>query len=405
MIGIALFGVSGYGRCLLDAIRLVESSGSCRLEAVCIVNRNEEEESWNQLCESGVRCFEDAISLWSEMKGRIGLTVLPTPPHTHCDYTLQAFSSGSHVLVEKPIATNLADARRMSQGAEISERQLFVGFQDMCVPSTLALKQSLIEGAYGKIRSISFLGLWPREHAYYRRNSWAGKSLLNGKQINDNPVSNAFSHFLNLALFFAGGARDSSARVLNIETELFRTNEIETFDTAALRLHTDRGIPVHFYCSHSTGESYSPTIRITTASETLEWRYEDGLYSLGKPDTRQPDLLLLKLPKREEARVTMLENCISRINGGLNPVCNAEAGILPLSITELLPGLAVKKMDPSLIKRLSVPGGILLTIPGLSERLHLCHDTGLLPSELPGTPSRLEPQHHAGSRVPIAPGV
>lgn len=402
MISIALFGVSGYGRCLLDAIRLIERSGTCRLEAVCIVNRNEEEVVWNELSAGGVRCFEDAGSMWSEMKGRINLTILPTPPHTHCDYTLQAFSCGSHVLVEKPISTNMADARRMAMASELSGYQLFVGFQDMCVPSTTSLKQSLVGGRHRKINSISFLGLWPREQGYYSRNSWAGKCCLDGKPINDNPVSNAFSHFLNLALFFAGSDQTTSARILRIEAELFRANEIETFDTAALRLHTDRGIPIHFYCSHSTEESYSPTIRIKTETEVLEWRYEDGLYSLGTAGDESHSHLIFNLPKREESRITMIENCISAILGSDASVCPAETGMIPLAITEQLSKLPVQRVHQSLITGQETKGGFLLAVRGLSRKLHLCHEMGMLPAELPPPILTEESAQNSESLMPNA---
>ena len=195
MIQIALVGVSGYGGCLLTAIRAVEEQGRCRLAAVCIVNRTQESSIWEELSSKGVKCYESTSAMWSEMSGKIDLTVLPTPPQTHRHYTLEALAAGSHVLCEKPTSTNVADAEEMAAAAEkaSNSRRLFIGFQDIYLKGTRDLKREFLRGDHGTIRSISFLGLWPRqEQGYYGRNSWAGKLTLQGELINDNPVSNAF---------------------------------------------------------------------------------------------------------------------------------------------------------------------------------------------------------------------
>ena len=215
MIRVALVGVSGYGGCLLTALQEVKKQGRCKLSAVCIVNRDQETVAWDRLTAEGIRCFESTEDLWKSMQGQIDLTLLPTPPQTHRAMTEEALAAGSHVLCEKPTSTNIADAVAMAEAAMASSRKLFIGFQDMYLDGTHALKRELCSGVYGKLQSISFLGLWPRGVlSYYGRNSWAGKLMLGGKDgvlINDNPVSNAFAHFLKLGLFFAGSDAATSA--------------------------------------------------------------------------------------------------------------------------------------------------------------------------------------------------
>jgi UDP-N-acetylglucosamine 3-dehydrogenase len=48
------------------------------------------------------------------------------PHHLHAAFSCQALSAGKHVLVEKPIATSLSDARAMTQAAEKNGRKLMV---------------------------------------------------------------------------------------------------------------------------------------------------------------------------------------------------------------------------------------------------------------------------------------
>jgi predicted dehydrogenase len=51
-----------------------------------------------------------------------------TPPESHAQATVQCLESGLHVLVEKPMALDLAEARRMEAAARRAQRRLHVGF-------------------------------------------------------------------------------------------------------------------------------------------------------------------------------------------------------------------------------------------------------------------------------------
>ena len=84
------------------------------------------------------------------------------------------------------------------------------------------LKQRLLAGAIGPLRRIRGRGLWPRDTAYYRRNKWAGQRQVAGHWVLDSPLSNAFGHFLNLALFFAGPQAAASAAPTGVQADLLR---------------------------------------------------------------------------------------------------------------------------------------------------------------------------------------
>jgi hypothetical protein len=388
MIQVALVGVSGYGGCLLTAIREVEKQGRCKLAAVCIVNRAHEAATWDGLSDQGVRCFESTSELWSAMKGQIDLTLLPTPPQTHRAMTEEALAAGSHVLCEKPTSTNVADAIAMAEAATAASRKLFIGFQDMYLDGTHELKRELCSGVYGKLQSISFLGLWPRGVvSYYGRNSWAGKLMLggsdgvNGVLINDNPVSNAFAHFLKLGLFFAGPDAATSALPLlgEIEAQLYRANPIETFDTAALRIPTDTGIPMQFLCSHAIEENNLPTLRIRTDRDQLDWKYEEGLFIRSRGAQA-----VCRLPKREEGRVGMLEKIIASLHGEPSTICTPEDALIPLSVSERLRAYPVTPFPESMIEIHVTPDDSLRTVKGLSGKLHACFEENKMPVGLAG---------------------
>lgn len=56
------------------------------------------------------------------------LVVIATYSDTHADLACQAMRAGSHVFVEKPLATTVADAERVAQTARETGRKLVVGY-------------------------------------------------------------------------------------------------------------------------------------------------------------------------------------------------------------------------------------------------------------------------------------
>ncbi|MCB2143996.1 MAG: Gfo/Idh/MocA family oxidoreductase, partial [Rhodobacteraceae bacterium] len=56
------------------------------------------------------------------------LAVIATYSDSHADYACRAMEAGAHVFVEKPLATTVADARRVVDCARATGRKLVVGY-------------------------------------------------------------------------------------------------------------------------------------------------------------------------------------------------------------------------------------------------------------------------------------
>ena len=80
--------------------------------------------------------------------------IVCTPPETHHDIVSECISHGLHVLVEKPLATNTADARRLVALAERDNRVLMVGHTFEYNPAVRALKETIDRGELGSIHYI-----------------------------------------------------------------------------------------------------------------------------------------------------------------------------------------------------------------------------------------------------------
>lgn len=80
----------------------------------------------------------------SELCGQgIDGVILATPPSHHCTGTIDLLEHGFHVLVEKPMAFNLADAQSMCTAAASNNRVLSVGVYKRLLPAIQLIKEMI----------------------------------------------------------------------------------------------------------------------------------------------------------------------------------------------------------------------------------------------------------------------
>jgi predicted dehydrogenase len=73
-----------------------------------------------------------------------------TPVFLHAPQTIQSLRAGKHVLCEKPMAMNEAEARSMLQAAEETGKEFGVAYYRRCYPKVQRAKLLLQAGAIGK---------------------------------------------------------------------------------------------------------------------------------------------------------------------------------------------------------------------------------------------------------------
>jgi predicted dehydrogenase len=94
---------------------------------------------------------------------RPDLVVVAVPTSLHLPVTLQALEAGAHVLVEKPIAPERAEAEAMIAAAEAAGRLLTVGHIERFNPAIRELSRRLDAGELGRVFQVraSRLGPFP----------------------------------------------------------------------------------------------------------------------------------------------------------------------------------------------------------------------------------------------------
>jgi predicted dehydrogenase/nucleoside-diphosphate-sugar epimerase len=101
----------------------------------------------------------------------IDAAIVATPPFHHASCAIDLMRRGIHVLVEKPMALNAADAIQMVRVADETQRVLAVGYFRRLYPSLRLMKSLIDRGYLGSIRRFHAEG--------GGRYSWAAATLAN----------------------------------------------------------------------------------------------------------------------------------------------------------------------------------------------------------------------------------
>jgi 1,5-anhydro-D-fructose reductase (1,5-anhydro-D-mannitol-forming) len=89
--------------------------------------------------------LEEALS-----DGAVQAVYVASPVFLHAPQTIQSLRAGKHVLCEKPMAMNVAEAQTMLRAAEESGKSLGVAYYRRAYPKVQRAKQLLEAGTIGK---------------------------------------------------------------------------------------------------------------------------------------------------------------------------------------------------------------------------------------------------------------
>jgi UDP-N-acetyl-2-amino-2-deoxyglucuronate dehydrogenase len=164
-----------------------------------------------------------------------------TPHWLHGRMALDALAAGKYVLVEKPMAVSVAEARAMiAEDGRMGGRRLCVVFQNRYNDAVRALKDIIDGNRYGALRCMRGSVVWYRDEAYYA-DDWHGKKALECGGV----LINQAIHTLDIVQWLCGGA----ASVKGSATTDALAGVIEVEDTAHMRIRMKNGVPAVFYAT------------------------------------------------------------------------------------------------------------------------------------------------------------
>lgn len=358
---VALFGIGGYAENYVHAMEKPKRPGVRLVGAV------------DPFVKACAMCpvYATAEALYQAQ--RPDIVVIGTPIQFHAEQAANAFAHGCHVVVEKPIAADLAGAQAMLRARDKAGKRLSVGFQLCYDPAMLSLKKDVDAGVYGAPVSLRAMVLWPRDHAYYHRGcGWAGKKRdAEGRPIFDSVLSNATAHYLMNMLFLTG------APVTSLACATYRANPIETYDTAVVKAVSRTGAELFIAVSHAAG-------RAQTQDPMFEYTFEKGVIRFGAPGQKGERLTAVLADGRVRdygaigtEYMENLWNMVDAIRGDVPVGCPGEAALWHVDVLERMRGLQPEAI-PLPEAWIREEDG-MRWVPGLADSLRRCYDTQTLP--------------------------
>lgn len=244
MIRVALIGYGLGGQSFHAPV--IAATPGMRLAA--IVTGNPERQRLVRTEHPEARVIATADALFQDSSG-IDLVVISTPNRTHVPLALQVIDAGIAVVVDKPLATSSADARRLVE--EARRRKVFLSvYQNRRWDGDIQTIRRLIsEQAFGRVlRFESRLERW-------RPAPKGGWRELSDAEEAGGLLFDLGTHLIDQALWLFGPVKDVYAELDN------RREGLAVDDDVFLALTHASGVRSHLWASLMVAQ-YGPRLRV-----------------------------------------------------------------------------------------------------------------------------------------------
>ena len=194
------WGVIGYGR--FGQLHAAAIAREPVAELRAVATAGEASAALAREHHPGVRVTTD----WRELVDDPAIDVVDivAPNHLHAAMALRALDAGKHVLVEKPLATTLADCDRLVEAVDRTGGLLSVGFELRLSVQWRRIKEIIDEGRIGRPRLVH-VALF--RHPYRPgAEGWRQRPEGVGSWILEEPV-----HFYDLAMWYLSASGEPVA--------------------------------------------------------------------------------------------------------------------------------------------------------------------------------------------------
>lgn len=172
-------GVIGYGWVAGAHIAAINATSQAEVRAV-YSSRPLDDSALSQKHGSDVKSYTDLSKF---LASDVDVVSICSYPYEHAQQAIAAARAGKHLIIEKPLALNLKDLRRMVSAVESAGVKTCVCFECRYSSQFLATKAILDQGLlgaihYGEIDYYHGIGPWYGQFRWNTRKDAGGSSLL-----------------------------------------------------------------------------------------------------------------------------------------------------------------------------------------------------------------------------------
>ena len=259
----ALIGTGGIAQTYAQAF---QQSDCCQLVAVADINQ----ESAKAFAEPfGAKWFADYETLAENAE--IDAVVISTPPNTHPEIAMYFMREGIHVLCEKPLCLNVAEAGQMIETAKKSNVKFTMATKFRYCEDVVKAKAIIASGILGEI--VQFENAFTAKVDMSKR--WnSQREISGGGVLMDNGT-----HSVDIIRYFLGAITD----VLALETS--GTQNLSVDENVKLLAKTENGVAASVDLTWGINKELPNFISVYGTNGTLHIGWRESKYKLNSsPD-------------------------------------------------------------------------------------------------------------------------
>jgi len=272
----------------------------------------------------GVGTFADFDAA---LAGDFDSVVICTPPPLHIPMALAALNAGKHVLIEKPLAVDLAEVPTLLVARQTADRHVAVAYVQHVYPYLRAARDFLQRGELGEIKHVTFAGGShfpsgrPAHTAHYSETYYARRETGGGV------IQDAITHMANYVESVIG---PTDSLFCDCAHQALPRVEIEDTVNVTAR---HGGILV----SYALNQFQAPedgTLHFHTAKGSVKIEYHRqrwGVFRLGDGDWEWHDATV---PARDSHFEAQAHAWMDQVEGKPSPLCSLEAAIQTLRFNQ-----------------------------------------------------------------------
>ena len=340
MLNIAIVGTGNIAPSHVNG--LLEFSDRCKIVALCDIYPEKAEAMKNKYkldCE----IFDNHEKmLASDIV--IDIVHVCTPPYVHAEIAINSMNAGKHVVVEKPMATCLAECDAMLNAEKNNNVIMSCIAQNRFRNSIYKLKKTVDSNLAGKIRCAHVNSYWWRGHSYYDL-WWRGLWEKEG----GGPTLNHAVHHIDMVNWIQHSLPEEVTAML---TNVMHDNsEVEDLSIAVLRYRDGSLAQVTSSVVHH-GEEQGIDLQCADAKISAPWDVKAELSrSNGFPVEGGNKELINKLKDfyksipelKHEGHDGQIEDIINAIQNGTRPLITGVDGRMTIELITAIYKAGCKK--------------------------------------------------------------
>jgi len=258
----------------------------------------------------------------------IDAVIITTPNNTHLSMSLAAFAAKKHVLVERPMARNYSEAKRMVEAADAAGCRLMVAMNHRFRPDSLILQNLISKNELGKVYHIK--AGWLKKLGSSNRPDWTLNPRISGGGV----MMDLGIQLLDLSLWIIG-----LPNVEGVIAKLYnRTLNAKVEDYASVCMLTDNDCSINLEAAWEIPSKHTLVHTIIHGENGLAWLNPLRIHRLMHGDIMEltPGKQYNTTELYDKSYENEIRHFVESVRSGRQPVSSGEENLKVMRALEMI---------------------------------------------------------------------